>query len=268
MGELQMLAPSGRLVRAWARANVLRVFSNAVSATHGEAVHARRPFTHFIRCRPDMHFMQPMPHAAFEPTAITLRAYAILFATECSTISHWALEGPPTCRGNALGHAQGDSTSDKEYAGLPGTRAIMRSMAVGVCAKLDDMLAVTPRHLSAAYFLTHASLRTWTPRRALPWGHDINASRGTRKAVQGTYGQPFSLKSYLRACGTSFAVTRAEASSTYSELARKNSEKRITSRVHARLVPFKITAFPVYESFHAVHICTGHCKQLNSTWYC
>jgi hypothetical protein len=59
-------------------------------------------------------------------------------------------------------------------------------------ANMDDMFSIVPRHLGRAAFLSDRLLRstqTDSQRAAEgPWGHAVNASEDTRRAVRGTYG--------------------------------------------------------------------------------
>ena len=59
----------------------------------------------------------------------------------------------------------------------------------------------------------------------------------------------------------------------------KTAERRMTSRFHGRLVPFRVMPFPLVESVYSIHQgCwptpkadlndKHYCKQLNSTWFC
>ena len=59
----------------------------------------------------------------------------------------------------------------------------------------------------------------------------------------------------------------------------KKAERRMTSRLNGRLVPFRVMPFPLVESVYSIHSGCWPipqpglnpkytCKQLNSTWFC
>lgn len=235
-------------------------------------------FTHFVRARFDLRWFGPVPRFAFAQYKVSIRARKLLFADECSKLDVNALAVEHTNPGsNACGVSRGgfkaglNKTTRKSNVMLTGAlRDKMRAHGVPICASVDDMFAIVPRLLGDAFFLRPESLRERHPMMPL-FGWNVTRSHRTIAAVEALYGAE-SVRGLD--VGADVPITRETANSPYgllcgpvpfvggvevghggaAEHASYTAERRITNRLHARLVPLEFAALP----FNSAPYGKGH----------
>lgn len=221
-------------------------------------------FTHFIRARPDILWRGPISLASFDPDFVHLRSRALLSADECDVTSAFALAFPP-CR------------PKWQNPNFPFHRQRMKEQGISACSALDDMFAVLPSHLGDAFFLTSSTLNRRLPPEILPNGWNMSRSLASIEAIRATYGFRMSIMEYSKRCIKVVSYFNAlmnyngglpegswrEPEDSLTSKKLPTQEDRMTMRVIARSLPFRISPFLFMELWYPQHK-----RDLRETWFC
>jgi len=238
--------------------------SDELRRSTGGAMRQRfQRFTHFVRARFDLSFFAPLPIASFDTERATVKARAALLADACQTFPRSAMilkppKGKSPCDVPLTGFKMGvnkQTNKPNPRRNISTARAMQRSAGISACVAVDDMFAIVPSHLSAAYFLRPRTLAELYPQMA-DRGWNISRRRSSLAAVQSFYG-PSSVsaqghRSYMAACGGIPFIGGREAGQdgvTYKNDVR-SAERLITTRLHSRLVPLLLAPLPFVSAVY------------------
>jgi hypothetical protein len=215
-GEVAHKQAPGEHMPQWNR------WEGCFTAAHEYETRSASRFTWFLRLRPDAYFFDDMPSVeSMSRHAVSTRARLLHGGkSRMLNVTAWHMQSTLHLRYGC------------KVGGLPGC-----SLTVAPCIVVDDQVAMVPRALAPSYFVNnHIEFRqreSWVDRTgeetaagSLPH----NASRGRPDANESAYFVPWGGHAECRACHTCRGVFCFEAA--------------INHRLHTRLLPIELRAFP------------------------
>ena len=250
----------------------------------------RKAFTHFIRSRFDIQWLERLPLQALDDSRVALRIRSATFADECTGVHAMAVAGPALAskaEARTCAKPKGTAwlTAILAQLGVPpslvakfGLRTLDEN--IQACFGADDMFAIVPTALADAFFLRPGILEEQVPASRLPFGWDVEGNLAARRAAIAMYGPTLNYSQYLATCSGYASFTRGVEACAYLEPARcppmnvhsrfcttncthrthgqtkpARGESRLTARLHSRLVPVLFTKLPFlalpYGGHHA-----------------